>query len=56
MKYGLPTPVEIAGKTGKEILQAIIDGKPLQVPICQTMPLDYPSSGSRLSPRNHSVG
>jgi uncharacterized protein (TIGR00369 family) len=36
-KYGLPTAAEIAGKTGKEILQAIIDGKLPQAPISQTM-------------------
>jgi len=36
-KYGLPTPDKIAGKTGREILQAIIDGKLPQAPISQTM-------------------
>ena len=36
-KYGLPAPAEVAGKTGKEILQAIIDGKLPQPPISQTM-------------------
>jgi uncharacterized protein (TIGR00369 family) len=35
--YGLPTPAEVAGKTGKEVLQAIIDGKLPQAPISQTM-------------------
>ena len=36
-KYGLPTPAEIAGKTGKQILRAIIAGKLPQAPISQTM-------------------
>jgi hypothetical protein len=27
VRYGLPAPAEDAGKTGKEILQAIIDGQ-----------------------------
>jgi uncharacterized protein (TIGR00369 family) len=35
--YGLATPAEVAGKTGKEILQAIIDGKLPQAPISETM-------------------
>jgi uncharacterized protein (TIGR00369 family) len=37
MKFGLPTAAEIAGKTGKEILQAIIDGILPQAPISETM-------------------
>jgi uncharacterized protein (TIGR00369 family) len=37
VRYGLPTPSELAGKTGKEILQAIIDGKLPQAPISRTM-------------------
>jgi uncharacterized protein (TIGR00369 family) len=37
VRYGLPTTAELAGKTGKEILQAIIDGKLPQAPISQTM-------------------
>jgi len=37
LKYGLPTPAGIAGKTGKEILQAIIDGTLPQPPISETM-------------------
>jgi uncharacterized protein (TIGR00369 family) len=36
-KYGVPTPAEVAGKTGKEILQAIIDGELPQAPISETM-------------------
>jgi len=36
-KYGVPAPADIAGKTGKEILQAIIDGKLPQAPISQAM-------------------
>jgi uncharacterized protein (TIGR00369 family) len=37
VRYGLSTPAELAGKTGREILQAIIDGKLPQAPISQTM-------------------
>lgn len=37
MKYGLPLPAEIAGKSGKEILQAIIEGELPQPPIAATM-------------------
>jgi len=37
MKYGLPTAAEIAGKTGREILQAIIDGELPQAPISQAL-------------------
>jgi hypothetical protein len=36
-RYGLPTPAEVAGRTGKEILQGIIDGRLPQAPISQTM-------------------
>ena len=36
-KYGLPTMAEVAGMTGREILQAIIDGKLPQAPISETM-------------------
>jgi len=36
-KYGLATPAEVAGKTGREILQAIIDGELPQPPIAETM-------------------
>jgi uncharacterized protein (TIGR00369 family) len=37
LQYGLPTPDGVAGKTGREILQAIIDGTLPQPPISQTM-------------------
>jgi uncharacterized protein (TIGR00369 family) len=37
IKYGLPTMAEVAGMTGREILQAIIDGKLPQAPISETM-------------------
>jgi uncharacterized protein (TIGR00369 family) len=37
IRYGLATPAEVAGKTGREILQAIIDGALPQPPICETM-------------------
>src|SRR5277367_6649199 len=37
MKYGLPLPGEIAGKSGREILQAIIEGGLPQPPISATM-------------------
>lgn len=37
IKYGLPAAAEVAGMTGREILQAIIDGKLPQAPISQTM-------------------
>src|ERR1700692_4692234 len=37
IRYGLPTPVEVARKTGREILQAIIDGKLPQAPISETL-------------------
>jgi uncharacterized protein (TIGR00369 family) len=35
--YGLATPAEVAGKTGREILQAIVDGRLPQPPICETL-------------------
>jgi uncharacterized protein (TIGR00369 family) len=37
MRYGVPSAAETAGKTGREILQAIIDGTLPQPPICETM-------------------
>ena len=37
IRYGLPTPTEVFGKTGREILQAIIDGDLPQPPISETM-------------------
>ena len=37
IRYGLPTPEEVAGRTGREILQAIIDGVLPQPPIAETM-------------------
>jgi uncharacterized protein (TIGR00369 family) len=37
IKYGLATPEQVAGKTGREILQAIIDGELPQPPIAETM-------------------
>jgi uncharacterized protein (TIGR00369 family) len=37
IRYGLPTPTEVLGKTGREILQAIIDGELPQPPISETM-------------------
>jgi uncharacterized protein (TIGR00369 family) len=37
IKYGVPTPAEVAGKTGKEILRAIIDGELPQPPIAKSM-------------------
>jgi uncharacterized protein (TIGR00369 family) len=36
-RYGLATPQDIAGLTGKEILQAIIDGRLPQPPICERL-------------------
>jgi hypothetical protein len=33
MKFGLAAPADCAGKSDKEILQAIIDGKLPQAPI-----------------------
>lgn len=37
MQYGLPNRTDVAGKTGREILQAIIDGALPQAPISETM-------------------
>jgi uncharacterized protein (TIGR00369 family) len=37
MKFGLAAPADCAGKSGKEILQAIIDGKLPQAPISEAM-------------------
>ena len=37
VKYGLPLPAEVAGLSGKDILQAIIDGTLPQAPISATM-------------------
>ena len=36
-RYGLARPDEIAGKTGKDILQAIIDGSLPQAPISEAL-------------------
>jgi uncharacterized protein (TIGR00369 family) len=36
-RYGLAQPDQIAGKTGREILQAIIDGSLPQAPISETL-------------------
>jgi acyl-coenzyme A thioesterase PaaI-like protein len=37
ISYGLPSPAQVAGMTGREILQAIIDGRLPQAPISRTM-------------------
>jgi uncharacterized protein (TIGR00369 family) len=37
VRYGLATPAEAAGKTGREFLQAIIDGALPAPPICETL-------------------
>ena len=37
VRYGLPGPADVTGKTGREILQAIIDGALPQAPISETM-------------------
>jgi uncharacterized protein (TIGR00369 family) len=37
MAYGVPTPAQIVGKTGRQILQAIIDGELPPPPIAQTL-------------------
>ncbi|MGA7323625.1 MAG: PaaI family thioesterase [Rhodomicrobium sp.] len=37
IRYGLPAAAEVAGKTGIEILQAIIEGRLPQPPIAKTM-------------------
>jgi len=36
-KYGVPARAEVIGKSGREILQAIIDGELPQPPIAQTL-------------------
>jgi uncharacterized protein (TIGR00369 family) len=35
--YGLPSPSDVVGMTGKEVLQAIVDGRLPQAPISQQM-------------------
>jgi uncharacterized protein (TIGR00369 family) len=35
--YGLATAEDVAGRTGREILQAIVDGRLPQPPICETL-------------------
>ncbi len=37
IKYGVPSAEELAGKTGRDILQAIIDGELPQPPIAETL-------------------
>jgi uncharacterized protein (TIGR00369 family) len=37
MKFGLAEPADVAGKSGKEVLQDIIDGKLPQAPISEAM-------------------
>ena len=37
IRYGLATAAEVAGKTGHEVLQAIVEGALPQPPICATM-------------------
>jgi uncharacterized protein (TIGR00369 family) len=37
IRYGLATPAEVAGMTGREILRAIIEGRLPQPPICETL-------------------
>ncbi|QCI69049.1 PaaI family thioesterase [Phreatobacter stygius] len=37
IRYGLASPADIAGKTGREVLQAIIDGVLPQAPISETL-------------------
>jgi uncharacterized protein (TIGR00369 family) len=37
MKFGLADPSDVSGRSGREILQAIIDGKLPQAPISQVM-------------------
>jgi uncharacterized protein (TIGR00369 family) len=37
LRYGVPTPAEVAGKTGREILQAIVDGRLPHPPICESL-------------------
>lgn len=35
--YGLPRPADVADRSGREVLQAIIDGRLPQAPISETM-------------------
>jgi uncharacterized protein (TIGR00369 family) len=37
IRYGLATPAELAGKTGRDFLQAAIEGRLPQPPICETL-------------------
>jgi uncharacterized protein (TIGR00369 family) len=37
IRYGLATAAEFAGKTGRDFLQTVIDGKLPQPPICETL-------------------
>lgn len=37
VRFGLATPAEAAGKTGRELLQAMIDGVLPAPPICETL-------------------
>jgi uncharacterized protein (TIGR00369 family) len=37
IRYGLASPAEVAGKSGREVLQAIVEGALPQPPICETM-------------------
>lgn len=36
-RYGLATPAEFAGSSGRDFLQAVIDGRLPQPPICETL-------------------
>lgn len=37
LSYGVPAPADLTGRTGRQILQAIIDGELPQPPIAQTL-------------------
>lgn len=37
LRYGVATPQQIAGRTGKDVLQAIVDGRLPHPPICQAL-------------------
>jgi uncharacterized protein (TIGR00369 family) len=37
IRYGLATPAELAGKTGRDFLQAAIEGRLPLPPICETL-------------------
>ena len=37
LRYGLATQAEVSGKTGREMLQAIVDGALPMPPICETL-------------------